>query len=150
MHEVIKMYGKTIFQAVVLTGLMWMILKGVMDEKGNTGIVEIVADQMEQQTENPADFETFYAESQKLPPYFATVVTGYLKTGKYQMEDVVKAWDHAGNELQVHLMKVVSPDGNMLQNELDFQVPGVYELNVMAVDCDNRVRYAAVKLPVNN
>ena len=42
MHEVIKMYGKTIFQAVVLTGLMWMILKGVMDEKGNTGIVEIV------------------------------------------------------------------------------------------------------------
>lgn len=149
MHEVIKVYGKTIFQAVVLMGLLWMILKGVMDENGNTGIVEIISDHVEQQTENPADFETFCAESQKLPPCFTAVVTDALKTGNYQMADVVKAWDYAGNELQVHLMKVVSPDGSILQNELNFQVPGVYELSVMAADRDHRVRYAAVKLPVN-
>lgn len=149
MHEVIKVYGKTILQAVVLAGLVWLIFKGVTDEGGNKGIVEIVSAQMDQQSENPADFETFCEESQKLPPYFETVVTGYLGIGTYQMTDIIKAWDYAGNELQVQLMKVVSPDGTILENKLDFQMPGVYELNVMTEDHDNRVRYALVNIPVN-
>ena len=149
MHEVIKVYGKTILQAVILAGLVWLIFKGVTDESGNKGIVEIVSAQMDQQTENPADFETFFEESQKLPPHFETVVTGYLGIGTYQMADIIKAWDYAGNELQVQLMKVVSPDGTILENKLDFQMPGVYELNVMTEDHDNRVRYALVNIPVN-
>ena len=53
MHEVIKVYGKTILQAVILAGLVWLIFKGVTDESGNKGIVEIVSAQMDQQTENP-------------------------------------------------------------------------------------------------
>ena len=65
------------------------------------------------------------------------------------MADIIKAWDYAGNELQVQLMKVVSPDGTILENKLDFQMPGVYELNVMTEDYDNRVRYALVNIPVN-
>lgn len=149
MHEVIKVYGKTILQAVILAGLVWLIFKGVTDEGGNKGIVEIVSAQMDQETEKPADFEIFCEESQKLSPYFETVVTGYLGIGTYQMADIIKAWDYAGNELQVQLMKVVSPDGTILENKLDFQMPGVYELNVMTEDHDNRVRYALVNIPVN-
>lgn len=149
MHEVVKIYGKTILQAAVLVGMLWLVFKGIIDENGNKGIVEIISGQMEQQTEKPVDFETYCEESKKLPPYFTTVITGYLIPGIYQTTDVIKAWDYAGNELQVHLMKVVSPDGAILENELDFQMPGVYQINVMAADHDNRVRYAKVSLPVN-
>ena len=114
MHEVVKIYGKTILQAAVLVGMLWLVFKGIIDENGNKGIVEIISGQMEQQTENPVDFETYCEESKKLPPYFTTVITGYLIPGIYQATDVIKAWDYAGNELQVHLMKVVSPDGAIL------------------------------------
>ena len=41
MHEVIKVYGKTILQAVILVGVMWLVFRGVTDENGNKGIVEI-------------------------------------------------------------------------------------------------------------
>ena len=67
MHEVIKVYGKTILQAIILVGVMWLVFRGVTDENGNKGIVEIVSGHMDQQMENPADFETFYEESQKAP-----------------------------------------------------------------------------------
>ena len=60
MHEVIKVYGKTILQAIILVGVMWLVFRGVTDENGNKGIVEIVSGHMDQQMENPADFETFY------------------------------------------------------------------------------------------
>ena len=91
MHEVIKVYGKTILQAVILVGVMWLVFRGVTDENGNKGIVEIVSGHMDRQTENPADFETFYEESQKAPPHFETAITGYLKIGTYQMTDIIKA-----------------------------------------------------------
>ena len=116
MHEVIKVYGKTILQAIILVGVMWLVFRGVTDENGNKGIVEIVSGHMDQQMENPADFETFYEESQKAPPHFETAITGYLK---------------------------------VLENKLDFQMPGVYEVSVMTEDHDNRVRYAVVNIPVN-
>ena len=135
MHEVIKVYGKTILQAIILVGVMWLVFRGVTDENGNT--------------ETPADFETFYEESQKKPPHFETAITGYLKIGTYQMTDIIKAWDYAENELQIQLMKVISPDGTVLENKLDFQMPGVYEVSVMTEDHDNRVRYAVVNIPVN-
>ena len=64
MHEVINVYGKTILQAIILVGVMWLVFRGVTDENGNKGIVEIVSGHMDRQTENPADFETFYEESQ--------------------------------------------------------------------------------------
>ena len=149
MHEVIKVYGKTILQAIILVGVMWLVFSGVTDENGNKGIVEIVSGHMDQQMENPADFETFYEESQKAPPHFETAITGYLKIGTYQMTDIIKAWDYAENELQIQLMKVISPDGTVLENKLDFQMPGVYEVSVMTEDHDNRVRYAVVNIPVN-
>lgn len=149
MHEVIKVYGKTILQAIILVGVMWLVFRGVTDENGNKGIVEIVSGHMDQQMENSADFETFYEESQKAPPHFETAITGYLKIGTYQMTDIIKAWDYAENELQIQLMKVISPDGTVLENKLDFQMPGVYEVSVMTEDHDNRVRYAVVNIPVN-
>ena len=149
MHEVIKVYGKTILQAIILVGVMRLVFRGVTDENGNKGIVEIVSGHMDQQMENPADFETFYEESQKAPPHFETAITGYLKIGTYQMTDIIKAWDYAENELQIQLMKVISPDGTVLENKLDFQMPGVYEVSVMTEDHDNRVRYAVVNIPVN-
>ena len=149
MHEVIKVYGKTILQAIILVGVMWLVFRGVTDENGNKGIVEIVSGHMDRQTENPADFETFYEESQKAPPHFETAITGYLKIGTYQMTDIIKAWDYAENELQIQLMKVISPDGTVQENKLDFQMPGVYEVSVMTEDHDNRVRYAVVNIPVN-
>ena len=65
MYEVIKVYGKTIFQAVILVGLLCILFQDVMDENGNRGILKIVSDHTEMQTENPADFETFCEESQK-------------------------------------------------------------------------------------
>ena len=102
MHEVIKVYGKTILQAIILVGVMWLVFRGVTDENGNKGIV-----------------------------------------------DIKKAWDYAENELQIQLMKVISPDGTVLENKLDFQMPGVYEVSVMTEDHDNRVRYAVVNIPVN-
>mgnify|MGYP007043828225 FL=1 len=126
-----------------------VIHRNVTDENGNKGIVEIVSGHMDQQMENPADFETFYEESQKAPPHFETAITGYLKIGTYQMTDIIKAWDYAENELQIQLMKVISPDGTVLENKLDFQMPGVYEVSVMTEDHDNRVRYAVVNIPVN-
>ena len=135
MHEVIKVYGKTILQAIILVGVMWLVFRGVTDENGNKGIVEIVSGHMDRQTENPADFET--------------AITGYLKIGTYQMTDIIKAWDYAENELRIQLMKVISPDGTVLENKLDFQMPGVYEVSVMTEDHDNRVRYAVVNIPVN-
>ena len=66
------------------------------------------------------------------------------------MTDIIKAWDYAENELQIQLMKVISPDGTVLENKLDFQMPGVYEVSVMTEDHDNRVRYAVVNIPVMN
>ena len=47
MHEVIKVYGKTILQAIILVGVMWLVFRGVTDENGNKGIVEIVSGHME-------------------------------------------------------------------------------------------------------
>ena len=32
MHEVIKVYGKTILQAIILVGVMWLVFRGVTDE----------------------------------------------------------------------------------------------------------------------
>ena len=46
MHEVIKVYGKTILQAIILVGVMWLVFRGVTDENGNKGIVEIVSGHM--------------------------------------------------------------------------------------------------------
>ena len=149
MHEVIKVYGKTNLQAIIHVGVMRHVITGVTDENGNKGIVEIVSGHMDRQMENPADFETFYEESQKAPPHFETAITGYLKIGTYQMTDIIKAWDYAENELRIQLMKVISPDGTVLENKLDFQMPGVYEVSVMTEDHDNRVRYAVVNIPVN-
>lgn len=37
MHEVIKVYGKTILQAIILVGVMWLVFRGVTDENGNKG-----------------------------------------------------------------------------------------------------------------
>ena len=47
MHEVIKVYGKTILQAIILVGVMWLVFRGVTDENGNKGIVEIVSGHMD-------------------------------------------------------------------------------------------------------
>ena len=38
MHEVINVYGKTILQAIILVGVMWLVFRGVTDENGNKGI----------------------------------------------------------------------------------------------------------------
>jgi len=51
MHEVIKVYGKTILQAIILVGVMWLVFRGVTDENGNKGIVEIVSGHMDRQTD---------------------------------------------------------------------------------------------------
>lgn len=68
MHEVIKVYGKTILQAVILVGVMWLVFRGVTDENGNKGIVEIVSGHMDRQTENPADLKRFMRNHKKHRP----------------------------------------------------------------------------------
>ena len=49
MYEVIKVYGKTIFQAVILIGLLCLLFQDVLYENGNRGILKIVSDHTEMQ-----------------------------------------------------------------------------------------------------
>ena len=68
MHEVINVYGKTILQAIILVGVMWLVFRGVTDENGNKGIVEIVSGHMDRQTEIRQILKRFMRNHKKHHP----------------------------------------------------------------------------------
>lgn len=148
MREVIEIYGKTIFHIVIMAVLLGLIFIKMTDVEGNRGIHAIISNHMESYVECPADVTAFCSEAEKNPPYFTSMVSGYLKPGKYQTNDIIKAWDYEGKELEVHIIQVFSMDGKELEKELNFSQPGIYEIKAAAVDRENRMRYCSVKIPI--
>lgn len=149
MREIIDIYGKTIFQILILTVLLVILFENVTDGEGNRGMRAIISSHIEQQVENTPDFDKLSAESEKDPPRFTTELATSLYTGEYQIRDILKAWDYMGNELMVHIVNVYAPDGEEQEKELKFYLPGVYEIRAVAWDKENRVRYCTIKVPVN-
>lgn len=156
MEQIIRQYGRFLLEAAVLAVLMWLLFAGIVDAKGNRGVLAIAGAGVETEEEilERADVACYGRESEESAPVISYAVDGILYTGEYPVEEILSAVDGDGNPLPVRIESVSHPCGSVQIYQVDvgsivFDESGVYKLRAMAVDASNRRAICEFAIPVN-
>lgn len=158
MEQVIREYGHFLLSGIVVVFLMSLLFVGLRDVNGNMGAFKIFGKTVEITDTNHNDYtdfkESYCEESRKNFPAIV-YVSGHLKTGKIRLGEHIKATDYADKELKIRITAIEGPDGREKIGEYDditteivILDPGIYTVNVNAVDDGNRLTECIIKIPV--
>ena len=159
MEQVIKAYGKFLLEITVVAILLGMLFAGLSDAHGNRGVFRMMGAFFREQ-EVPAaylDFERFRSESEIERPSIVYTAQGSLHVGSYRLDELFRAADGMGQELNVQVRSISDPHGierigEYLPDilEVQFAQRGIYSLRVAARDAYNRTGIYDFRIPVND
>lgn len=155
MERIAKIYGAALLYGVCLVATLLMVFHSA-SENGNESMLERMGEKISVawSKDSAGGFDTYQAESGESFPDIEYQAAGALPTGTYELEEVVKAFDGAGNLLDCEVCSIRYPDGTKRAeltqaSLLTFEKAGVYELELKAKDADNRKIIKCIKIPVN-
>lgn len=156
MEQIIRQYGKFLFEAAVLAALAWLLFSGLMDAQGNRGVLAIAGAGLAEEDVvlQREDIMCYERECEKSAPTISYVADGILYTGEYAVEEILYASDNTGSPVAVRIESVSSPRGSVqtytagIEN-ITFGECGVYTLCASAVDASNRKAVYRFTIPVN-
>lgn len=157
MELIIRTYGKFLLEAFVFVSFWLLVLVGVRDSNGNTGFFQILGSCFdEEQVAYGADFLVCVEESMRTAPEIFCKKKSSLGVGIYDVSEIVGATDCEGNELMVEVLEVHNTQGifdmqiyDSDTRQIIMEVPGIYTLQVSAVDCWNGTSVCRISIPVN-
>ena len=137
MEQIIRQYGKFLFEAAVLAALAWLLFSGLMDAQGNRGVLAIAGAGLAEEDAvlQREDIMCYERECEKSAPTISYVADGILYTGEYAVEEILYASDNTGSPVAVRIESVSER--------------GVYTLCASAVDASNRKAVYRFTIPVN-
>ncbi len=158
MEQVIKEYGQFLLSGITVVLVMLLLFTGLEDTQGNIGAFKMFGETIETIDINHdtyTDFKEIYWIESKKPFPVITYISGHLKTGAIKLEEHIKAVDYAGRELEIKITAIEGPDGkekigeyNDVTTEIVISNPGIYTVNVNAVDDGNRSSQCIIRIPV--
>lgn len=159
MRQIIEAYGKFLLDALVVVLLMGFLFATVTDDAGNRGIFQIIGANLEtggNDYSSYTDFDVYEAESKKSAPaitYDASVLAG---TGRNRLDSFIRASDDTGKELPFYVTSIQSPGHEELiasyqpdTSEIEFLEPGIYTVELWAVDALYKKTAGRIRIPVN-
>lgn len=157
MEQVIRAYGRFLLEAAVVVLLVVLLFFGIMDERGNRGILSMMGEYVkEESVVGDMDFREYQRESQRSAPMIAYVGTKTLYTGRYPLSAILKATDDEGAELPIEVSSICDPFGIERMGEylsdvsyIQFASKGIYTLRVTVRDGRNRTSTCEIRIPVN-
>ena len=144
MEQIIRQYGKFLFEAAVLAALAWLLFSGLMDAQGNRGVLAIAGAGLAEEDAvlQREDIMCYERECEKSAPTISYVADGILYTGEYAVEEILYASDNTGSPVAVQTYTAG------IEN-ITFGERGVYTLCASAVDASNRKAVYRFTIPVN-
>lgn len=156
MEQIIHIYGKALL-AILITGILigWIFF-GMEDDSGNRGIFQIAGARVETGIADPkdyAEFDNFLTEGSYEKPVISYIAAGSLHTGQQDLRNSIRAVDYAGNQLQIKILNCKNPADVLLEScngesVYFFSEPGIYTVEVMAMDEGRRKTACQIKIPV--
>lgn len=160
MQQMIRTYGKLLLELLILGLLMVLLFSTVVDEKGNRGILNIIGANLqtgETDYDTYADFDVYMEESRKEAPVIMYETSGTMSTGQVKLTDYIGAYNQAGERLPLKVISIRSSDGAELldtynpdTSEIEIMQPGIYIIELSAVDEINKRTTCQIRMPVNN
>lgn len=156
MKELLKEYGETLLDAMVVGLLIVFLLIQVKDEHGNKGAFQIVGAQMNGEGinyEEYTDFDAYERDSHRAAPVITYSGGNSICVGECQLTAYITAVGDDGTKLPVKVMGIVNEKGDELSVSDDSKVffgdAGVYFVTVTAVDRIGKETACIIKIPVN-
>lgn len=157
MEQIIRIYGRFLLTAVVFVSFWIFVLWGMRDEHGNIGFFQMMGEYFaDEQVAYGADFTTCIEETQRQPPIIFYKKNSALLTGSYNVEELIGATDCEGRNLPIKVRKSFNAKGmqdmqiyDKDSGQIYFSTPGIYTLQISAMDSWNRVSVQKISIPVN-
>lgn len=159
MEQVVRNYGSALLNILAVGLLMLYLFSTVTDEAGNQGILNIIGANIQTEEINYQDYTDFtvYAEeSVKEAPSIIYDASATMSVGINKITDYIKAADYAGNEISVKVDSIQNPYQVELINtynpdtaEVELSQPGIYIMEVSAVDDIHKKSVCRIRIPVN-
>lgn len=157
MEFIIKIYGKFLLEAVIVGMFLLLLLVGIRDEHGNIGVFHMIGSCLEEeQTVLGGDFTNFAEESKRSAPQIFYKKEEAVCLGSYNTTDLFGSIDCEGAELLPQVQAVYNLQGDLETEAYDvdtmqisFHKPGIYTVQVCAVDLWNRESVCKFQVPVN-
>lgn len=156
MSKVMEHYGKVILTAIVCTALI-LIFYRIEDNKGNEGVLNIIADNTNVETIDYSirlDTDASEMTSQRHAPVIMTKDIDRLVTGEIDFNRHIVAYDADGNSIRVKFRRVISPDGVDITDQcsngiITISKSGKYTLEVYSIDSENTTKTKIVNVTIN-
>lgn len=155
LKQIVKAYGKMFLAIIVVVAVFSLVLWNVEDDKGNKGIFTIIGAQIPTgEGRSGEEYDTYSIEAAKDAPTISFAMPEKFTMGTYELNTLISAYDCDGNAVRCVLSGVTSPNGTVWtetegMTEIIFTAPGVYELEVTAMDSNNRTSVRRIRVPVN-
>lgn len=155
MEQVIRFYGKFMIEGIVLFLMIIILFNGIGVEEGILVFAgkNVKIDSIDYNQYN--DFKgTYQGECKKKVPEIFFVGT-HLQSGNCIITDFIKAKDFTGTELQIKVISIKDAGGIELMSEYEqetgkiFLKPGIYTVEVSAVDEKNKCMKCRIQIPVS-
>lgn len=153
MELIVRNYGKFLLEAVAFVAFWMLALSNMQGENEILHIWERYV--LDESQEYGADFQKCMVESERYSPQISYRYEAMLRTGSYNIQDIFKALDCMGDELQVKVRSISKVNGiNTMAAYVDeesvcFQEKGIYRVQLYAVDCWNNETVCDIDVPVN-
>lgn len=157
MEQIIKSYGKILLDMLVLGCLLSVLFGGLTDDAGNEGILHIIGAHFaaEEQEVERTDLQVYVTEGKIPPPRIFYAGESAILTGRRRLAEYIKATDAEGKNLQIQLLAVLDESGRQIENcnfettGVEFQMPGIYTVQIAAVDERRKKNVCQIRLPVS-
>lgn len=155
MRQIVEMYGRAFLYAICLVMLFIIVFRSA-DAAGNKGIIKQVGQKIKTSWTQDDDggFDRYEEESREVFPDIIYCASGALTVGTYNVDEIIAAYDGAGNSLECKVTGIKYPNNSMFVevmeiSRLTFDTHGIYEICVRAKDSDNRKIVKCIVVPVN-
>lgn len=159
MEEIINTYGKALLDLLLIGVLAAFLFSTVTDGKGNQGVLHIIGANLqtgETDYNKYTDFTVYAKESARAVPAIIYDASATMKVGINVITDSIKAVNYAGIEIPVKVLSIRNPYDVELADtynsdtaEIELSQPGIYIMELSAVDDVNKKTICRIRIPVN-
>lgn len=158
MKIIVKHFGAGLLAAAVGAMLVFLLLRGIRDNEGNVGILNMVGARMDTagiDYHAYHDFDGYKTEAEKTGPVINQAFPVFAVGSTVKVSDYVTAIDYAGNRLAVHITRITAPDGTAVtaglpgDTDIILDQTGNYAVSLYAVDDGNRKTICSMQILVN-
>lgn len=155
MKEVMEVFGRLFLVATVAICVFSLVFFQIKDESGNEGIFAIAGAAIPAGEERSgAEYSVYSTVASTQAPTIEAVYVSSLTTGTYRLEEIVNAYDYAGNRAAAVISAVKPPnEADWIKTdrvtEVSFDAPGIYSLEIIAKDSNQKEIRRVIRVPVN-